>query len=141
MATKDKFIHCRLSDRDFERFHTNAEKLGLALSEYIRYLIRIPVEPYGHEGGCSVVVLDRTTMGRIHCELVRQGHHYNQAVHALNTSLLHEARRQQRRVLRRAAQQSQREARPRAREAGGHQRAACPHRALRRDRRLIPCRS
>lgn len=88
MATKDKFIHCRLSDSDFERFHANAEKLGLAPSEYIRYLIRIPVEPHGHEGGYSVVVLDRATMGRIHGELVRQGHHYNQAVHALNTVAL-----------------------------------------------------
>ncbi len=85
MATKDKFIHCRLSESDFERFHANAERLGLAPSEYMRYLIRIPVEPHGRECEYSVVVLDRETMGRVHRELVRQGHHYNQAVHALNT--------------------------------------------------------
>ena len=79
---KDKFIHCRLSEEDYERFHANAEALELAPSQYLRYLVRIPV---GDATRYSVVAIDAKAMERAHSELVRWGHHYNQAVHALNT--------------------------------------------------------
>lgn len=89
-SRKDKFIHCRLSEADFERFHSHAEKLELAPSEYLRYMIRIPVDSYA-EGG-EVVVLDTKAMSQIYSEFVRWGHHYNQAVHALNTIALFASR-------------------------------------------------
>lgn len=79
---KDKFIHCRLSEEDYERFHANAEALELAPSQYLRYLVRIPV---GDATRYSVVAIDAKAMERARSELVRWGHHYNQAVHALNT--------------------------------------------------------
>lgn len=79
---KDKFIHCRLSEEDYERFHANAEALELAPSQYLRYLVRIPV---GDATRCSVVAIDAKALERARSELVRWGHHYNQAVHALNT--------------------------------------------------------
>ncbi|MGO5413933.1 hypothetical protein [Slackia isoflavoniconvertens] len=82
---KDRFIHCRLSNADFERFHANAERLELTPSVYLRYLIRMPV---GTTGGERAVVLDTGALSRVHGELVRWGHHYNQAVHALNTVAL-----------------------------------------------------
>lgn len=85
MANKNKFIHCRLSESDLELFHANAEELDLVPSEYIRYMIRIPVTGDRKLSEYSVIAIDRDTLGKIQSELVRQGHHYNQAVHALNT--------------------------------------------------------
>lgn len=87
---KDRFVHCRLSEADFECFHAHAEELELAPSEYLRYMIRIPVG--AHAEGGEVVVLDTKAMSRICAELVRWGHHYNQAVHALNTIALFASR-------------------------------------------------
>lgn len=87
---KDRFVHCRLSETDFERFHTHAEELELAPSEYLRYMIRIPVDADGADG--KVVVLDTKAMSQIYGELVRWGYHYNQAVHALNTIALFASR-------------------------------------------------
>ncbi|MDU7413314.1 MAG: hypothetical protein E7L25_03610 [Varibaculum cambriense] len=83
---KDRFVHCRLSEADFERFHEHAEELELAPSEYLRYMIRIPVKAC--KGGGEIVTLDTKAMSQIYGELVRWGHHYNQAVHALNTIAL-----------------------------------------------------
>lgn len=79
---KDMFVHCRLSEGDFERFHDHAEKLELTPSEYLRYLIRIPVDD--NVRGSDIVVIDAKSVSQIHRELVRWGHHYNQGVHALN---------------------------------------------------------
>lgn len=79
---KDRFVHCRLSEDDYNRFHANAEAMELAPSQYLRYLVRLPV---GDAVGCSVVAIDAGAMERARAELVRWGHHYNQAAHALNT--------------------------------------------------------
>lgn len=87
---KDRFVHCRLSEADFERFHEHAEELELAPSEYLRYMIRIPVK--AGRGGGEVVVLDTKALSQIYGELVRWGYHYNQAVHAFNTIALFASR-------------------------------------------------
>lgn len=79
---KDRFVHCRLSEDDYNRFHANAEAMELAPSQYLHYLLRIPV---GDATKYSVVAIDAGAMERARSELVRWGHHYNQAVHALNT--------------------------------------------------------
>lgn len=87
---KCRFGQCRLSEADFERFHEHAEELELAPSEYLRYIICIPVKT--GEGSGKVVALDTKTMPQIYGELVRWGHHYNQAAHALNTIALFASR-------------------------------------------------
>lgn len=87
---KDRFVHCRLSEADFECFHAHAEELELAPSEYLRYMIRIPVDADGADG--KTVVLDTKALSQIYGELVRWGYHYNQAVHALNTIALFASR-------------------------------------------------
>lgn len=66
---KDRFVHCRLSEADFERFHAHAEELELAPSEYLRYMIRIPVDAEGADG--KTVVLDTKALSQIYGELVR----------------------------------------------------------------------
>lgn len=79
---------CRLSDADSERFHASAELFDLKPSQYLRYLIRLPTDFHDTESNGPVVVLDRKALAGIRRELVRWGHHYNQAVHALNTLAL-----------------------------------------------------
>ena len=54
----------------------------MTVSDLLRVLLQLPAEAV--RGGGSLVVVDRTTAARISREMTRWGHHYNQAVHALN---------------------------------------------------------
>ena len=54
----------------------------MTLSDLVRTLLQLPDSALGQEG--SLVVLDRTTAVKLSREMRRWGHHYNQAVHALN---------------------------------------------------------
>ncbi|WP_165046334.1 hypothetical protein [Adlercreutzia sp. ZJ138] len=85
MAEKPHLVCCRLSDEDFAALQDHARELELSKSEYLRFLIRIPVTPEGIAVGTNCISLDVETVGRIYSELVRWGRHYNQAVKALNT--------------------------------------------------------
>lgn len=88
MPRKTKSFNCRISESDYERLRINAERLQLSPSDYIRYLIRIPIDLDGLITESAVITIDTNTFGKIHRELVRQGYHYNQAVHALNSIAL-----------------------------------------------------
>lgn len=79
---------CRLDADDKSRFYDGAKRFDLSPSEYLRYLIRLPNEFHDGEADGPVVVLDRKSVSGIRREIVRWGHHYNQAVHALNTLAL-----------------------------------------------------
>ena len=76
-------VSCRMSDGDYEKLEEKCRRLGIAKSDYLRYLIRLPVDADGD--GPRAVVLDTKTCGLIFRELRKQGHNYNQACHALNT--------------------------------------------------------
>lgn len=89
MPSTTKLISCRLSESDFESLRSHAESLELNQSDYIRHLIRIPVDAEGLATGEELIALDTRTLGRIYSELVRWGRHYNQAVRAMNTIALH----------------------------------------------------
>lgn len=89
MPNTTRLISCRLTESDFESLRSHAESLELNQSDYIRYLIRIPVDAGGLATGEEVIALDTRTLGRIYSELVRWGRHYNQAVRAMNTIALH----------------------------------------------------
>ena len=54
----------------------------MTLSDLIRCLLQLPDESI--EGGARLVVVDRATAVKLSREMRRWGHHYNQAVHALN---------------------------------------------------------
>lgn len=88
-AEKTQLISCRLSDGDYQMLKQHAESLLLSQSDYLRYLIRIPIEGDGLAVDDRCVALDTQTIGRIYAELVRWGRHYNQAVRAMNTVALH----------------------------------------------------
>lgn len=73
----------RMTRDDLELLARSADALGMGRSEYLRTLIRIPVEAAG--AGSTVYVIDNKTLAQMAVELVRWGRHYNQAVRALNT--------------------------------------------------------
>lgn len=77
-------ICCRLSDEDRDQLHEQAARFQKTPSEYIRYLIRIPVDAKNGDG-THCVVLDTEAFGSMSRELTKWGYHYNQAVHSMNT--------------------------------------------------------
>lgn len=89
MPNTVKLISCRLNESDFDALQNHAASLELNQSDYLRYLIRIPVDQEGLATGDRLILLDTRTFGRIYSELIRWGRHYNQAVRALNTIALH----------------------------------------------------
>lgn len=82
MERHPKQIHVRMSEGEVARAKALARSLGMTLSDLIRVLLQLPVSSIG-EGG-NLVVIDRTTAVKLAREMRRWGHHYNQAVHALN---------------------------------------------------------
>lgn len=82
MERHPKQIHVRMSEGEIARAKALAQDLDMTLSDLIRVLLQLPASSAG-EGG-SLIVIDRTTAVKLVREMRRWGHHYNQAVHALN---------------------------------------------------------
>lgn len=82
MERHPKQIHVRMSEDEIERAKRLAVDTGMTLSDLIRVLLQMPATSAG-EGG-RLIVIDRTTAAKLTREMRRWGHHYNQAVHALN---------------------------------------------------------
>lgn len=80
-----EMVSCRMTSDDFQTLTDSAKRVGMARSEYLRMLIRIPAN---HSGDGAVYVIDNRTMAKMLVELIRWGRHYNQAVRALNTIAL-----------------------------------------------------
>lgn len=71
-----------MSEGGVNRAKAFARSLGMTLSDLIRTLLQLPASSI--EEGDGLVVIDRTTAVKLAREMRRWGHHYNQAVHALN---------------------------------------------------------
>ncbi len=82
MERYPKQMHVRMSEKELARTKKLAAALGVTVSDLIRILMQLPAESI--EGGARLVVIDRTTAVKLSREMRRWGHHYNQAVHALN---------------------------------------------------------
>ena len=82
MERHPKQIHVRMSEAEVERAKLLAADAGMTLSDLIRVLLQMPSSSI--EEGARLVVIDRTTVAKLTREMRRWGHHYNQAVHALN---------------------------------------------------------
>ena len=50
----------------------------------MRILIKLPAECTDIDGIQTAVIIDRSSVPKLEREMRRWGHHYNQAVHALN---------------------------------------------------------
>lgn len=86
MERHPKQLHVRMSDREMESAKSVARELGMTVSDLVRILLQLPAGEA--RGGARLVVVDRTTTAKLSREMTRWGHHYNQAVHALNTIAL-----------------------------------------------------
>ena len=82
MERHPKQIHVRMSEGEIARAKRLASSLDMTLSDLIRVLLQMPA-PSVSEGG-RLIVIDRATAVKLSREMRRWGHHYNQAVHALN---------------------------------------------------------
>lgn len=82
MERHPKQLHIRMSEKEMARARRLADACGLTLSDLVRCLLQLPSDRIGE--GVRLVVVDRTTAAKLSREMRRWGHHYNQAVHALN---------------------------------------------------------
>lgn len=82
MERHPKQIHVRMSEDEVARAKALAKSLGMTLSDLIRTLLQMSALSVGE--GDTLIVIDRTTAVKLVREMRRWGHHYNQAVHALN---------------------------------------------------------
>ena len=74
-------MHLRMSERELAAVKALAGELDMTVSDLVRVLLQLPADSVGT--GARLVVVDRTT-AKLSREMTRWGHHYNQAVHALN---------------------------------------------------------
>lgn len=75
-------MHLRMSERELAAVKALAGELDMTVSDLVRVLLQLPADSVGT--GARLVVIDRTTAAKLSREMTRWGHHYNQAVHALN---------------------------------------------------------
>lgn len=82
MERRPKQMHLRMSERELAAVKALAGELDMTVSDLVRVLLQLPADSVGT--GARLVVVDRTTAAKLSREMTRWGHHYNQAVHALN---------------------------------------------------------
>lgn len=82
MKRRPKQMHLRTSERELAAAKALAGELDMTVSDLVRVLLQLPADSVGT--GARLVVVDRTTAAKLSREMTRWGHHYNQAVHALN---------------------------------------------------------
>ena len=75
-------MHLRMSERELAAAKALAGELDMTVSDLVRVLLQLPADSVGT--GARLVVIDRTTAAKLSREMTCWGHHYNQAVHALN---------------------------------------------------------
>ena len=75
-------MHLRMSESELVAAKALAGELDMTVSDLVRVLLQLPADSVGT--GARLVVVDRTTAAKLSREMTRWGHHYNQAVHALN---------------------------------------------------------
>lgn len=82
---KDQRLSFRMAQEDYERLERRCADAGLTKSEYLRYLVRIPLATEKNPESEHAVLVDRKAMLAMSRELTKWGYHYNQAVHAMNS--------------------------------------------------------
>lgn len=82
LERRPKQMHLRMSERELAAAKALAGELDMTVSDLVRVLLQLPADSVGT--GARLVVVDRTTAAKLSREMTRWGHHYNQAVHALN---------------------------------------------------------
>lgn len=85
MEEKTHTITCRLDEADFKKLTEEANALNVNTSDFIRLIIRLPIEAKTDVGSERYIVIDPLTLASLWMDSRRQGYLLNQAVKALNT--------------------------------------------------------
>ncbi len=85
MNEKTHTITCRLDEPDFQKLKKTADAIGVNTSDFIRIIVRLPIELKTDRGLERYVVIDQLTLASLWMDARRQGYLLNQAVKALNT--------------------------------------------------------
>lgn len=83
MEMHSKQLHVRMSQEEIDRARRLSDALDMTLSDLVRALTQIPATTASKHPDL-LIVIDRETAVGLRGEMRRWGHHYNQAVHALN---------------------------------------------------------
>ena len=81
---KERRVTFRMEGGDYDALCERCERAGLSKSEYLRYLVRIPLSTEANAGDEHRILVDRKALWAMSRELTKWGYHYNQAVHAMN---------------------------------------------------------
>ena len=84
MSEYCQHINMRLTPDEKSRAISLARSKDLSVSQLMRILIKLPAECTDTDGAHTAVIIDRSSVPKLEREMRRWGHHYNQAVHALN---------------------------------------------------------
>ena len=85
MNEKTHTMTCRLDVPDFQKLKKTADAIGVNTSDFIRIIVRLPVELKADRGLERYVVIDQLTLASLWVDARRQGYLLNQAAKALNT--------------------------------------------------------
>lgn len=88
MDEKTHTITCRLDEPDFQKLKSEAAALGVNTSDYIRLIVRLPIEANEKAHSDGTIIIDPLTLVRLWMDARRQGYLLNQATKALNTIAL-----------------------------------------------------
>lgn len=85
LEEKTHTITCRLDEADFKKLTSEAAALDINTSDFIRLIVRLPIEVKTESGADRYVIIDQLTLASLWMDSRRQGYLLNQAVKALNT--------------------------------------------------------
>ena len=88
MDEKTHTITCRLDEPDYQKLKSEAAALGVNTSDYIRLIVRLPIEANEKAHPDGAIIIDPLTLVRLWMDARRQGYLLNQATKALNTIAL-----------------------------------------------------
>lgn len=84
MNEKTHTITCRLDEPDYRKLTAEVDAMGVNTSDFIRLIVRLPIEVKAESGMDRYVIIDQLTLARLWMDARRQGYLLNQAVKALN---------------------------------------------------------
>lgn len=90
MDKKENYLRVRVTASELAELDAAAAKLNMSRSEYLRTVLRIKIE-LESEGVVSpwavgtIIIVDDESLPQLIRQIRAWGHHYNQAVFALNT--------------------------------------------------------
>ena len=85
MNEKTHTITCRLDEPEYRKLTAEADAMGVNTSDFIRLIVRLPIEVKAERGLDRYVIIDQLTLASLWMDARRQGYLLNQAVKALNT--------------------------------------------------------